>query len=108
MAYDPDTDSLWPAGFTVASHIVGFETSDGGDPVLVGLSDTEASGDWRKLMYHMAEAFWQAYNSLATADKPTKMRMFRGTSNNDAAGTVTRTYTLSFDVDEGDVEVTSE
>lgn len=75
------------------------------------LTDAEANastGDVRKVFYALCEMMWQAYNNTASADRPAKMRIFRSTSSNDAAGSETRSYTISFDVASTGTEVASE
>lgn len=112
MAFDSKPSTWLGAGYTLASSVAGFTTAtSGGTVCLSELTDTEANattGDIRKLMYAVCEKFWQAYNGTATADRPAKMRIFRSTSSNDAAGTESRSYTITFDITATGTEVASE
>lgn len=114
MAFtDYDNPGEWfGAGYSLASNAITMNTNDAAaNKTLTELTDAEANattGDSRKVIYALAEAFYAKYNSLATADRPTQMQIYRSTSSNDITGETTRTYTLVFKVTPTDVDVAAE
>ena len=75
------------------------------------LDATEAdgtTGNISKVLFAILDEMFEVYNGLPTAEKPTKMTVFRSTSTNDATGTVTKSYQFVFNVVVGSVEVQAE
>jgi len=111
---DYDKPGEWfGAGYAAAANAISFNTNDAAaNKTLTELTDAEAkaddTGDSRKVIYALAEAFYAKYNRLATADRPTQMQIYRSTSSNDITGETTRTYTLVFKVTPTAVDVTDE
>lgn len=66
------------------------------------------TGDNRKMLFAFIERFWQWYNGLAVADRPTKVTIARSSSTNDQTGVVRRTYTFTFDTEVSGIEVADE
>ena len=63
------------------------------------LTDAEAdgaTGDIRKIAWAIIEDWYQTYNALATADRPTKWTMYKSTSTNTTTNVATNTFTISF------------
>jgi hypothetical protein len=67
-----------------------------------------ASGDMRKVLFAICDKMYDVYNALETANKPTKMTIYRSTSTNDITGAVTKSYQFVFNVGVGSVEVVDE
>jgi len=75
------------------------------------VTDAEAhatTGDIRKIYFGLSEAMYQSYNNAATADRPTRMRMYRSNTTNETTGIITRTYTVQFDLGVATIEVAPE
>ena len=112
MAFDSKPSTWLGAGYALTSSQIILNTATHAAPVCLDeLTDPEANattGDIRKLFYALCEKMWQSYNSTATADKPSKMRFYRSTSSNDAAGTESRSYSFTFDIESTGTEVAAE
>jgi hypothetical protein len=94
-----DTPGEWfGAGYVLASSAISFNTATAvTDVTLPELTDAEANastGDVRKVIFAIMEQLYTKYNSLATADKPTKMTISKSSSINTSTGIVTNTYTI--------------
>lgn len=111
MAWDAKPSTWFGTGYNLASHIAGFQTSDGANPVLAGLTDAEANattGDVRKVIFEFNEAVYQAWRTqVAASNQPVKMTINRSSIEN-ADGTLTRTYSNQFIVTTGTIDVASE
>ena len=111
---DYDKPGEWfGAGYSVGTHTIIFNTNDADtNKTLTELTDAEAAvadaGDARKVIYALAEAFYAKYNSIAAADRPAQMQIYRSTSSNDITGETTLTYTLVFKVTPTGVDVAAE
>lgn len=95
------TPGAWfGAGYVAddTGHTVLFNTNDASsNKTFVELTDTEAAettGDVRKVIFAIMEQLFTKYNSLATADRPTKMTFQKSTAVNNTTGVVTNTYTV--------------
>ena len=114
MPYDAKPSTWLGAGYasSAGSHTITLNTNDAAsNKTLPQLTDVEAdptTGDIRKLMYALSEALYQAYNAIATADRPTKMAVYRGTSTNEQTGVITRNYTFNFSLVSSGEEVVTE
>ena len=90
-----------------STHIAGW-SEDGTDitvpiasfPELTADEADGTTGDIRKIAFALADKLYSLYNTLAAADRPTKMQAFRSTSMNESGGTMTgtRTYTFVFSI----------
>jgi hypothetical protein len=58
-----------------------------------------ASGDIRKIAFAWMEALWLEWNSLATADRPTKWNLTKTGSVNTSTGITTIQYVQTFYVE---------
>lgn len=58
-----------------------------------------ASGDIRKIAFAWMEALWAEWNSLATADRPTKWNLTKTASVNTSTGITTIQYIQTFYVE---------
>lgn len=78
---------------------------------LLNLTSAEANastGDIRSVMESLLGAFYAYNNALPTADKSTKMSVYKSVSTDTGAGTTTASYTSQFIGTTGAFEVASE
>ena len=112
MAFDAKPSTWLGAGYSLAANAITMNTATAGsDVTLPELTDAEANattGDVRDVFFALAEAMYQAYNDTASADRPTKMRLYRSNTTNETTGIVTRSYTLQFDLAIGAIDVDDE
>ena len=113
MAFNPAPIVWLGSGYNLTSSTVGFTTSDSisGYIALPEVTDTEANattGDIRKVGYGINEAFWQAWNSTATADRPGKMTLSKSSSVDATTGITSTFYTWRFDTEAPSYEVVDE
>jgi len=91
-AYDASSDEL-----TIASA----------DLLPVGeLVDAEAhatTGNGVKVSWAVINTICENYTNLATADKPERMEAYQGSYRTNADGTVSQTFTITFDFTVGDI-----
>lgn len=100
MAFNPQPSTWLGAGYSLASHVLGFTGSSASSNVTIpNLPDADANastGDIRKIWFNMIEAFYQMWVvQVAAANQPTKMTLIRSSIEN-SDGTFTRTYTCQF------------
>jgi hypothetical protein len=116
MAFDPTPTSFFGAGFSAddTTHTITLNTSDAEAPdvaALAELSDAEAddgTGDWRKVLFALMEAVYANWIATDAADRPAKVRVFRGSSVNETTGVITRNYTVQIDTGVTGEEVVDE
>ena len=75
------------------------------------MTDAEAdatTGDIRKVLFAIMEQLWAKWLATATADRPAKMTINRGTSTDDRTGVVTKQFTLVFKTQVSGQEVADE
>lgn len=79
-------------------------------PELTAAEADAADGDIRKIAFAIVDKLYAVYNATAVADRPTKMRITRGTSANDETGVMVRSYVFTFDTEvaAGGMEVADE
>jgi hypothetical protein len=78
-------------------------------PELTAAEADASTGDSRKVLYALMEAFYAWYNGLAPADRPAQLQLFRSsTAPNETTGLITRTFTARFVLDPGPLEVAAE
>ena len=63
-------------------------------PELTAAEADAVTGDSRKIIYAFLEEFYQWYEALPTADKPTRITISRGTNVETSPGLFTRTYSF--------------
>ena len=105
MAFNP-APSSWLAdwsedGTDISVPIATF-------PQLTAAEADGTTGDIRKVLFALADAFYQAYNAKAIADRPTKMAIFKNTTVDNSANVITQTFTLRFNTEITGEEVQSE
>lgn len=102
MAFDPAPSTWLGAGYTLASHVAGFNTNDASsNKLLTQLTDAQANattGDIRTVAMALSEALFQAWLAQSTPDRPAKMTLAKSTTGG-SDGTSIYTYTFRFYVD---------
>jgi hypothetical protein len=93
MAYD-GKPSTWIASWSEDGTNVTFPIASMAE--LTAAEADATTGDIRKVAFAIAEVLFQKYNSLAAADRPTKMTISKSSSVNTSTGVMTNTYTLTF------------
>ena len=106
MPFDP-SPSAWIPGYAVSGSEAKFPFAS-----LTGVTAGEAApgstGDVRRLLRGLYDAFYLEWASLATADRPTQMTLNRSTSRNETTGIISETYTARFNTQIVDSEVVDE
>lgn len=77
-------------------------------PGLTAAEADEATGDGRKVVYELARALFTNFTALATASRPTKLSITRGTPTGIDSTTVRQSFTFSIDLDISASDVTPE
>lgn len=77
-------------------------------PELTAAEADGTTGDMRRVLFAMLEAFYQKWLLIAVADRPTMMTIYRSTSTNDTTGEITKTYQFQFKVKHTGTEVVDE
>lgn len=99
-ATDLSPNSWLGPSFSVADGKISFELAD--YPELTSFEVDPQNGDVRKLLFGLMEglyAKWRAKSqALATTDRPTKTRMTKSVSEDETTGTITRTYSVRFEL----------
>lgn len=67
-----------------------------------------STGDIRKIMFAILECIWTEYNSLPTADRPTKMVIQKSATINTVYNKITNKYIFTIETDLGTQEVRAE
>lgn len=75
---------------------------------LTAAEANETTGDGRKLAFEICRQVFSSVTGLATADRPSKMSVSRGTPTGVDATTVRQSYTLTFDLDVSSSDVAAE
>lgn len=78
---------------------------------LVGLTAgeaDEATGDGRKVAFELSRTIFTNYTAIATANRPAKFSITRGTPAGVDASTVRQSYTYTFDLDVSASDMSSE
>lgn len=117
MPFTDKSPAAWlGAGYNSSSGKIELNTNDAvTNKLLTELTDAEAdeaAGDIRKLLFGIIDGLYTQFNSknsvLATADRPQRVAFTRSTSVNDATGVMTRSYSVSFQLEAASVEVANE
>lgn len=77
-------------------------------PGLTAVEADETTGDGRKVVYELARALFANYTALATASRPTKLSIVRGTPTGVDSTTVRQSFTFAIDLDISASDVTPE
>jgi hypothetical protein len=77
-------------------------------PQLTAEEADAATGDIRKIAFAIADKLYAAWMATASADRPSKMTLTRGTNINDQTGVIVRSYTLQFELESVAEEVADE
>ena len=77
-------------------------------PELTAAEADGDTGDMRRVLFAMLEAFYQTWLTIPTADRPAMMTIYRNTSTNDTTGEITKTYQFQFKVKHTGTEVVDE
>jgi hypothetical protein len=101
MAFDPKPSTWLGAGYTVASHVAGFNTQTASaNKTLPQLTDTQAdptTGDIRDVAFAICESLYQAWLTQGSAAQPTRMTIARSAATGSTTtGTIKYTYFLTF------------
>ncbi len=106
MAFDPHPSTWLGAGYTLSGSVAGFTTNtSGGTKCLTELTDTEAAsatGDIREIARAFCVKMQTAYAGTASADRPTRMQIFK---QNTATG---ETFTFVFQTTATSINVAAE
>jgi hypothetical protein len=117
MPFTEKSPAAWlGAGYNSATGKIELNTNNAAtNKLLTELTDAEAdetTGDIRKLLFGVVDGLYTQFNSknsaLATADRPQRVAFTRATSVNDATGLITRSYSVSFQLEAASVEVANE
>lgn len=111
MSYSAVPSTWLGAGYSYAANQILLNTAAHGTPLLTELTAAEAdatTGDIRKIMYALAQMLYTKYTAIATADRPTRMAIYRGSTLDESTNLVTRTFTLTFTLDASAIDVTAE
>jgi hypothetical protein len=93
MAYDA-APSTWIASWSEDGTDVTFPLAS--VPEMTAAEADATTGDFRKCMFALVEKWYSHYNSLATADKPTRFTLTKSTTPTtvDGESVLLQTYTL--------------
>lgn len=111
MPFNKAPSNWLGAGYTLSTNVAGFNTNDAAtNKVLLQLTNSEANastGDIREIIFATIEAFYQAWLSKDSADRPAKLSITRnGTTT--AAGNINYTYNFQIEVKPTAVNVADE
>jgi len=111
MAFNPAPSNWLGAGYVLTSNSVGFNTNDSAtNKTLPQLTTAEAnatSGNIREVIFAMVEAFYQAYITKDTVDRPTKLTISRN-GNTTSTGNINYVYNFQIEVSPTAVNVANE
>lgn len=88
--------STWIASWSENGTNVTFPIAS--VPELTAAEADADTGNISKVLFAICEKIYAEFNALAVADRPTKMRVYRGTSTNDQTGVTTKTFQFQFEV----------
>jgi len=117
MAFTDKSPAAWlGAGYNASTGKIELNTNTAAaNKLLTELTDAEANettGDIRKLLFGIIDGLYTGFNNknsqLAAADRPQRTAFTRSTSFNDATGIITRSYSISFQLEAASVEVANE
>ena len=77
-------------------------------PGLTAVEADGASGDIRNTLYPLLETLYAKWLTVAEADRPTKMTIYRNSVVDDLTNKLTRQYTFTFTTDISGEEVSAE
>ncbi len=106
MAFDPAPTTLLGPGYDASSTLASLLISD--FPQLTSAEAHESTGDVRKLLFAICERVANAYQALPAEDRPANMQIFSSSSTPNSAGRFNRTFTFSFNLAIGTLDVAAE
>ena len=77
-------------------------------PELTAAEADASTGDIRKIVYAIMEKLFSWYNALATADRPSRLTIYRSSSMNESTGELTRVYSVQVTCEIASSEVKDE
>jgi len=94
MAFD-ETPTTWipdwsEDGTTISIPLATFAE-------LTAAEADATTGDIRKILYALCEKFYDSWNNTVTADRPTRMTIYKSSSPNVSTGITTHTYQFRFE-----------
>jgi hypothetical protein len=98
--------SAWVASWSEDGTSVTFPIASVSE--LTAAEADGTTGDMRKVWYALNAKMFAEYNALASADRPTRMSLYKSVSVDPATGRSTITFTATFVTTEGSVEVIAE
>lgn len=109
MAYtDNDSPSeVFGSGYSSDGSSITFTIGSGG--ALPNLSSAEAntsSGDYRHVVYELINFFFDEFNAVPAADRPTQMSITR--TRSETAGVLRTRLNASFNMNAGSISVLDE
>lgn len=66
------------------------------------------TGDIRKVLFAICEKLWSVWTATATADRPSKMTLYRSTQTNENTNVTRKTFQFIFDTEVSGQEVSDE
>ena len=96
----------WIASLEETGGTVSFPVAS--VPQLTAAEANSATGDIRKFIYALLDKFYAKWLTIAAADRPAMMTIYRSTSVNDVTGETTQTYQFQFKVTNTGTEVADE
>ena len=106
MAFNSAPTNLLGAGYVADTTKIDLLLAN--FPEVTAAEADEATGDSRKVLFGLLTAIHNRYAALAAADKPAKLRISKSSSALGSGNGFTQTFTISFDLSAGAVEVVAE
>lgn len=82
---------------TVPGVYIPLDSFSAGQSGLLLAEANETTGDARKVLYQVLETAFTAYNAMPVETRPTKMTLARAESRGNAANSIRRTFTITFE-----------
>ena len=77
-------------------------------PEITAAEADGTTGDMRKCIYALLAKFYAFWLTIAVADRPVNMTIYRSTSTNDVTGEITQTFQIQFKITNTGTEVADE
>jgi hypothetical protein len=107
MAFNPAPTLFFGTSYSENGTVLSIPIS--GIPELSAAEADAASGDSRKLIWALIDHLCTVYTSLASASRPSKMRLQRSYGQVDpATGNFTANYSMSFNLTASGLEMADE
>lgn len=105
MAFDP-TPTSWLPDWSEDETDITLPIAS--LPQLTAAEADAVTGDIRKIAFAIVDKLYAVWMDTATADRPSKLTLTRGTSVNDQTGVILRSYTFQFELGSVSEEVADE